>query len=299
MGAGAGYTIFIENVDVQNIVSATVESLDRWKMSVFSGYSAKVVCDIKATARIKGEGYYDGCDWIDNVPITITSASISLPFGDGYNSQILTDYAVQRLTKQFPDEDVDSLWKELEGNIVEEDVSLNFIQDCLEDATFEGEGLYGGGWSHSTFDGNVEVDKVSDNGTYSNLESFTFTIDHPNIIDFIDKAVTGDNKEYEVRFNGEPIESFEDEDEAIEYLKQTIREEITESGIDSIDFSDCTVEELYWEEDVDGNIDIEDRGYDNIRYCADTDYDEFEEFADTMDELHNESEPGIGEDFDI
>ena len=297
MGAGAGYTIFIEDVDVQNIVSATVESLDRWKMSVFSGYSAKVVCDIKATARIKGEGYYDGCDWIDNVPITITSASISLPFGDGYNSKILTDYAVKRLADQFPNENVDDLWKELENNIVAEDINLNFIQDCLDDATFEGSGLYGGGWSHTTFDGNVEIDSVTDSATWSNLESFTFTIDHQYIIDFIDKAVTGDNKEYEVVFNGDGIDGYVDQDDAIKALNDYIRDEILENGIDSIDWSHCYIEELYWTEDVDGNMDFVDPWYDNIVYTADP--DDFDEFADTMDELHNESEPGIGEDFDI
>ena len=76
-----------------------------------------------------------------------------------------------------------------------------------------------------------------------------------------------------------------------------IRDDIAENGIDSIDFSECFVEELYWQENVNGEIDFVDPWYDNIVYRADP--ADFEDFAEGLGELNEENNPGIDEGFDI
>ena len=263
MGAGAGYTITLRNCKIQSINSISIDEFTETKMGPYIGHEVVVDCDIDVIGDIRAESYMYSCDWIKNVPMTITSATLSIDSPDG--------------------------------------VTEKTVEDAIREGSFNGEGVYGGGYIHSTFDGEFEIDDIAESDYWNDITGATVKINHPNIIQFIELAVTGDNKEYEVRFNNEPIEGFEDEDEAIEYLKQTIREVITESGIDSIDFSDCTVEELFWEENVDGEVDIVTPWYDNIRYCADTDYDEFEEFADNISEISDEIDPdlGVDEDFDI
>ena len=264
MGAGAGYTI--ETKDVKIVGDIQIYGFDKVREdsnTMFKYDVVEVDCNIPITGSVRAESYMYNCDWIKNVPMTVNTVTINFMQYEG--------------AKEVTEADI-----------------LEILRNTTN---YVGKGVYGGGYIHSTFDGEFDIRPSSDYA--DDIDAAVITIDHENIVNFIDLAVTGENKEYEVRFNGEPIESFEDEDDAIEYLKQTIREEITENGIDSIDFSDCCVEELYWEENVDGEVDILSPWYDNIMYEAETDIDEFEEFADTMDELHSENEPGIGEDFDI
>jgi len=264
MGAGAGYTI--ETKDVKITGDIQIYGFDKVREdsnTMFKYDVIEVDCNVPITGSVRAESYMYNCDWIKNVPMTVTTVTINFMQYEG--------------AKEVTEADI-----------------LEILRNTTN---YVGEGVYGGGYIHSTFDGEFDIRPSSDYA--DDIDAAVITINHANIVNFIDLAVTGDNREYEVRLNGEAIESFEDEDEAIEALKSMIRDEISENGFDSVDLSDCTVEENYWVEDVDGNFDIDDRGYYNIRYCADDDYDEFEEFAETIDELHNEGEPGIDEDFDI
>ena len=84
---------------------------------------------------------------------------------------------------------------------------------------------YGGGWSHSTFGGALELD-------YNGMEysSWSYEIDElkirftdPKAVDAIDKYATGDNVEVEfmvVDENGYEIEPFDTEEEAIEFAQE-------------------------------------------------------------------------------
>ena len=89
----------------------------------------------------------------------------------------------------------------------------------------------------------------------------------------------------------------DDVDDAILRLNELIRDEIVQNGIDSVDFSHCYVEELYWTEDVEGNQDFIDPWYDNIVYRADE--SDFEDLQGAVEELNEEDDTGVDEGFDI
>lgn len=265
MGAGAGYTIEVKNAKIVGNVQINSFELTGEDSNLMFQYDVYTVdCVVPLTGSVRAESYMYSCDWISNVPMTVRSVTINFMRYDG-----------------MPE-------------VTEQDI----MQILNNTANYIGEGVYGGGWSHATFDGEIEIRPDVDHNDYADdISEVVITIDHPNIVNYIDKAVTGDNKEYSIVFNGDPIDGYEDEDEAIKRIKEIIREEITENGFDSIDFSNCYVEELYWSEDVDGNQDIVDPWYDNIVYRADDDYDDFENFADALGQFDDDDD--IGEDFEI
>lgn len=261
MGAGAGYTLQVKDVqitgDIQIISFGKIGETDTY---VFHYDVIEVECVVPITGSVKADSYMYGCNWIEDVPMTVTKLNINVDSG---------------------------------AEITEAEIS-----DILSNpANYVGEGVYGGGWTHSTFDGvfniNAKGDRIDD------VEDVTLSIENQNLINFIDLAVQGENKEYDVVFNGDALEGYEDQDEAIAALDEMIRNEILENGIDSVDFSSCYIEELYWEEDAVGNQDILDPWYDNIVYKV---YPEdFSDYSEAVDELGEEMNPAsdIGEDFDI
>lgn len=263
MGAGAGYTIAVKDVKITGDVELTsFRKVGEDSNMMFRYDVIECNCNIPIIGSIKADSYMYGCDWIKDVPMTVTGVTINF-------------------------------LKDVDGDIpiLEADI-MPILENTVN---YIGDGVYGGGWTHSTFDG---VFEISPDGDYADdVSDVIINIENKYIIDFIDLAVQGDNKEYEVVLNGEPVDSFEDQDEAIEQLDAWIRDEIAENGIDSIDFSECFVEELYWQENVKGEIDIIDPWYNNIMYRPDP--ADFEEFAESVDELGEETNPGIDEGFDI
>lgn len=266
MGAGAGYTIRTKDVEITGKIQINTFDVVEDKNWLIT----TVDCNVPIEGSIQGESYMYSFDWINRVPMTVTSIVINF-----YK------------TDEYPD------------------VTTGMIQEVLENTTnYEGECLYGGGWVHSTFEGDLEIESWSNPSYTDDIHSVSIMIEHKNIIDFIDLAVSGENVEYHVCFNDDFVDVFSgigSDDEAIDRLKELIREEIKENGIDDIDFSNCYVEEFYWTEDVDGNMDIVTPWYDNIMYNAYDDYDEFEELAEHLSEVRDEIDPdlGVDEDFDI
>ena len=90
---------------------------------------------------------------------------------------------------------------------------------------FEFDAGIGGGWSHVTFNGVIEGDYHDvENSPYStDILEFTITIENKNVIEDIDKAVTGEDwvDNYDViNTDNEIMDSFETEDEAIDFAKK-------------------------------------------------------------------------------
>ena len=125
-----------------------------------------------------------------------------------------------------------NIWKEDGFENIEEFVksNLEYIKNCIVGARVESSHVYGGGYIHSKFDGTIcEVDEILNN-SYSDefgevcteLFAMDATIRDTDIIEYVDKAVTGDNyyDRYEVMVDGDCIEDFETESEAIEYAKK-------------------------------------------------------------------------------
>lgn len=262
MGAGAGYTIELSDVRINgNVQVISFEKIDEDSNTMFNYDVVEVMCNVPIIGSVRAESYMYGCDWIKDVPMTVHSIVVNFMQYD--NAPEVTESDILDILKN----------------------KSNYI----------GSGVYGGGWSHSTFDG--EFDIRPDNDYSNDINEVTISIDAPNIVNFIDLAVTGDNKEYSIVLNGDPVGSFEDQDEAIDQLDAWIRDDISENGIDSIDFSECFVEELYWQEDVNGEIDVIDPWYDNIVYRVDP--ADFEDFAEVSEEIDEEFANPIDEDFDI
>lgn len=206
MGAGAGYTI--ETSDIAINGKPKLLSYDIKQNGHWQ--TVDVECEVPITGDVRASSYMFGCPWIKEVNMVVTAITINF-----YEN---------------------------------EEVSDQTILDVLSNTSnYYGEGVYGGGWSHSTFDGVWEINSFSELDYANDISSVTIQIPDKFIVNYIDKAVTGDNVIYDVVFNGDVIESYglDEEDQAIQVLKDEINKAIAEGGPESVDFSDCYVEQGY------------------------------------------------------
>lgn len=147
-----------------------------------SNYDTYLVkCDITGTASdVEVESYYYGGE-INETPVKITEMIISIG----------KDYARE------PKEDD--------------------VYDLLQRLTFET--VYGGGWSHATFENDLSVGGRELDYGYSDFDldniSFEFTDD--KAVDAIDKYATGGN--VDIQYLVDSDDAFATEEEAIEYAK--------------------------------------------------------------------------------
>lgn len=291
MGAGAGYTIEVSDAKVVSSVDVSTFTLEK-----DGGYcTATVPCDVKLSATLSGGSYYDGIGEIANVALTVSSVVIALEFGNGFNDDLLTPEAIDKYERQFG-EDINSLWRELVDVVEPSDININFIREEMSyGINYNGEARLGGGWVGSTFDGTFTAE-LDGRGGSNELLSADMSVDEDFVIDFIDKAKYGDNLEYTVFYNDDIMDSYSEKDEAIAALKEEIF-----SDIENADPSGCYVEEnRYYLRD--GGVDTyeyeTDWDYSEVVYSADADID-FDAVTDLIDEMDEENNPGIDEDFDI
>lgn len=274
MGAGAGYTISVKDCDVVDINESSIRivKLGDWDNGLVRGGSAIVECDIKITGSVSAESYYYGCDYIKDVLMSIVSAEVNLGFGNGFNKEILTPEAVSKYTTQFGVDDIETLYEELIDNVTVNDIDMSYIIDVLKHdiSHLTGEGSYGGGWTHSTFDGEFELSRIDDRDGYNDTYSATIRIDNQNVIEFIDEAVQGDNVQYATLDDYDIIDAFNTEEEAISALKEYIRDTVlTEYDIEDVDFSAYTVqEEFYYMTDAE-NYEYEYSDWGEVVWTAD------------------------------
>lgn len=159
-----------------------------------------------------------------------------------------------------------NLWKEGGFENIEEFVKSNLedIKNCIVGARVESSYVYGGGYIHSKFDGTVcSIDEIL-NTSYSDefgevcteLFAMDATIRDTDIIEYVDKAVTGDNyyDRYEVMVDGDCIEDFDNESEAIEYAKKDPdADEVVKTSYHELFNGDIDIEEseTVWEREDD------------------------------------------------
>ena len=251
MGAGAGYTISVKDCDVVDLNESSIRivKLGDWDNGLVRGGSATVKCNIKINGSVAANSYYYGCDYIDGVPMSVVSAEINLGFGNGFNKEILTPEAVSNYTAQFGVDDIESLYEELIDNVIVNDIDTSYIVDVLKHdiSNLTGEGSYGGGWVHSTFDGEFELDAIDDRSGYNDTYNLMVQINNADVVEFIDKVVTGDNVQYVALDDYDIIDAFATEEEAISALKGYIRDMVlTEYDIEDVDFSAYTVQEEFY-----------------------------------------------------
>lgn len=201
-GPGAGYTL-------EGVIRVTgIETLKpvKYDADIYYGpnnsYDVTFECvGVGTIENFRFNSYYYG-DEIDSADIAISTVKVNLWKEGGF-------------------EDIEAYVKS----------NLEDIRDCIVGARVESSYNYGGGYVHSKFDGTVcDTDKPLDN-SYSaeyndvcaELFAMDATIRDTYIIEYVDKAVTGDTyyDKYEVLdADGEYVTHFDTEEEAIEYAKK-------------------------------------------------------------------------------
>lgn len=249
MGAGAGYTVEIKDSEVKSVDggSIIIDDIAVTKYGPLTGIIATVSCDVDVIGDVRANSYYYGCNWISDVPFKVVHAEIELGIGRGYNSEILRPESVEKFENQF-DTDIEQLYEEIIPLITPDDIDYSFIADQLKSNGFyDGSGLVGGGYVHFTFDGEVELSDINDHDGYNNIISADVVIQSQQVVDFIDLAVLGDNVQYVALEDMDIIDNFSTEEEAIEYLKEYIRDELANyDDPEDFDFSAYTVQEEFY-----------------------------------------------------
>lgn len=206
-GPGAGYTIHVDGLSNFNITSAKVtEYVEE------SGWFVDVdgTCTID---NLNADSYYYGTGIIHDVDARIKKIWVDWYWVDEYDD--LNNMSESELC----------------------DFITEYAHDRLSDADFET--VYGGGWSHSTYDGTIDA-------VYSEHGDVDLVITDKHVIDYIDLAVLGENchNVYYVTSDADgTLESLDDEDKAIEVAKMYF-----ETG----DYDTITVERDLEYYDIDG-----------------------------------------------
>ena len=273
MGAGAGYTIEVQNCKFTSISSISVVAVDDMLISVD--------CMAEIVGDIRGESYYYGCPWVKDVSMIVTHMDLNfaeLFDWNGYKvtPQMLNPDAANRIVNILKsDYDINTIDEAYTEDIIPLLTSADFNIAELEKELlnkyfdFSGETSLGGGWVHSTFTGEFTV---TCERPFAD-ETYTIQIPDKFVVNYLDRAITGDNVIYDVIFNGEVIETTDTEDEAISILKSAINDAIANGGPEAVDFSDCYVEQGY--DILLNGIGESDVDFDNayLVYNADGDYD--------------------------
>lgn len=194
-GPGAGYTIEWKDYDDVNVSDFSVYiSGDGW-----------VYIDVVATGQIfdvEANSYYYGTDNIRKAPIEISQIIIY----EGDMSYYLDEY----------DEDKPEIGEYMFDSELIETIIGDFLRDVNKYS-------YGGGYSHSTYDGTIA--NASERKKYGGGISAKITDE--NIIDYIDRLVSGDTitDEYRLMSGSYTIETYPTEESAREAA-----EELFDSG---------------------------------------------------------------------
>lgn len=196
-GPGAGYTLSgkMSITAVESLTPIKYESAD------YGSYDVTFNC--VALGKIEDFEFY------------------SYMYGDKMDS---AEVEISAIKTNFYAEHIDDIEALVRNNLEE-------VKDCLVGATVRVDYVYGAGWLHSKFDGTIAKidDTVKDSdivyGDTFDIEVFEFDakIKDTDVIEYVDKAVTGDNFSYMytvIDEDGNPGDAFFEEDDAIEYAKK-------------------------------------------------------------------------------
>ena len=274
-GAGAGYTIEWELDRIGAVNSFTVTDVS--KVDKYGNVTIKAECDVDLTVTIKSAlSYMYGITTpIENVPAKMYRVELDLNVYDEYT--IVDNVGNEKLLLN-PDD--------YEGGvddpafIAEVDNALYQINEMQASTLLEydtnwqdgGGYTYGGGWTHSTWDGTILSD---DEYHYAFIQ-----VTDEAVIDYVDRAVQGENNysTYEVFVDDNSTGyAYDTEEEAIAEAKEYI-----ESGNYEGDIANTYVERQDWFEFYDGDTDLESS---EIVWNA---FDEYENDRDIRESVRTE-----------
>ena len=214
-GAGAGYTISgeVSRNKTFNKIEITPNGIDG-DNALFT-----VKCDIDATLEdVSAHSYYYGTPKTFNAPIKITEVKLSVYAEDLGGGTLSVEEAKEIIN------------------------TISTIETTI-----------GGGWSHSTFDGNIDVNIYRDTleSPYDEVTDLSFRFLDDYQVKYIDRAVLGDlyTEGYVVRDReGEVIaDDFEKLEDAMSFAKNNknaqyvVKDTFVELSNGNVDLSDSEV----------------------------------------------------------
>ena len=205
-GPGAGYDITVGDYTVDSITDISIDTIELADDSSYSGIIVKGRCNGKVTAnKLVASSYYYSTEELNDVPAEFTW--FEYEFNDYIGYAIKDEQTIkQRIFEKYRNDEeydletVDDIdlnqwtFPEVFEFITLDDIDVEGIKSALWGAINEDSSsmIYGGGYIHSTYDGQLtKEDDTSFNN--SNLVCNLYITDD-YIIEYIDKAVTGDNE---------------------------------------------------------------------------------------------------------
>lgn len=216
-GAGAGYTVEGELRYDPEIKSFNVVSREN--------NIAEVDCDINGILDDVVFESYEYGDKVDEANVHISHLTLDVEYlkDDDDNDKEIDQYA---------------------------------IRDALDGLKISP--LIGGGWSHTTFNGDLSCDDSKvDGNAYSDVYvlGVQMNLTDESLVDFIDKAVQGENifTQYTVfNENDEAVETFDSIEDAIKYAENNNDSKVESSMFKysfNEDIEDLFVDEVVWTKD--------------------------------------------------
>lgn len=257
-GPGAGYTIHAEDISYVSGKDVKVESVSSTELILTGEFKFKV-------GTLSAESYYYDTGDISDVDCVASKIVFDIKYIDMTRyydfEKMLKPSALNRVKQDLYNtyaddydsvDDVDFEEFDLDDlNISADDFNtknsefIDMVQDLTasQDDTFGF--VYGGGYIHSTYDG--QIMSIEDND-FADMYIDDSTEKGKQTIEYIDKAVQGENVSvnYEVYIDDDYIDSFYNEDdevaenEAITYAKDYIEHNEVQ------DVADCYVQRVEW-----------------------------------------------------
>lgn len=261
-GPGAGYTIETKGYSLNGQINSV--KVSKLKEQHYVAYA--IDCDVNLTGEVdtyEASGYYAGTGEVNSLPISCNHIYLEVPGGT------LNDWRI------ISDEDYES------DNINESTLNIEALLDLIKEDLSQGECsfTYGGGWSHTTYDGQVTDDDWLSGVYYTDMKA-TIYLSNEKDIKKVDRMVDGYGYEtmYEVVVDGIGEDAFEDEDEAVEYAKSIGAEKVriiyeTESWNGDIDIETgdtvWTNDEEEFDESLKESNTNQDQAMKEIKYLLD------------------------------
>ena len=230
------------------------------------GYVIKALCDFVGKVKeFRADSYYSGTGDVDNLPIHCDSFEIRIPLDN--------DEVIEEITNGS---------KEITKDNIDADYLAEAVLDVLY--TSECSFVYGGGYVHSKYDGQVnDYGHLNYDPYYFDDIKATIYLTNQEDIDKVDRMTQGYG--YETIYtvfdeDGDIVDSFESEEDAIEFAQE----------------NDCLeVREEFRSEDWEGYVDSE---FGDVVWNAAEDATMMyllDDEDDDLDESLKEGGPGSGD----
>lgn len=241
-GPGAGYTIEWELDSIRKVNSFDV--VDVTKPDKWGTVTVTADCDVDIDVTIKSAwSYMYGFNHpIEGVSAKIHRVVFDYNISDNYGDLLnFEDYEDLTEDSEYIDEVMNAVYQTNEMD------AMNILENEAWETIKGDEFSYGGGWSHSTWDGTIlEVDEYN----FADIQ-----VTDPSVVEYIDKSVQGETgySTYTVFIDDDATGyAFDTEEEAIADAKEYI-----ESGNYEGDIANTYVVRDDWFEFYDGDTDLE------------------------------------------